>query len=347
MPYSTPSARAKYFAQLTGQPPQPRGLGARAQCFAQLTGQPPRPLASARTQAMAPGPNSPLQHLGKTRAFPGTVMGAKELVGQVLHLTNGQSCRITGLEVHLPDTAETFAGQKHYGASPDATRVAARPRPLPSRRAAPWQPPYSPPTAFINPAGPRPYHAPPLDLTPIGQPLDKLNTHWNGVGAVLEGHNLTYASKSKIVDAFYRGTQGVNRLAGHKLVPPSHVSSGTASVLRSITSSRLAKSSGKLMNKLEGVGIGLSIAKITYEVKTSSYDAHTFVDGGMVVVSIAGIGLTVLAAGTAPAWVPVAGAVILVYGLLDYAFDVGSSVDAAVGRDSRLKSMWQEHGMGR
>ena len=58
-----------------------------------------------------------------------------------------------------------------------------------------------------------------------------------------------------------------------------------------------------------------------------------------------GFDLTLFAAGTA--WVPVAGAVVLVYGLLDYGFDVGSSVDAAVGRDSRLKSMWQEHGMGR
>ena len=67
----------------------------------------------------------------------------------------------------------------------------------------------------------------------------------------------------------------------------------------------------------------------------------------MLAVTITGTIVPLFAAGTAPAWVPVAGTVILVYGLLDYAFDVGSSVDAAVGRDSRLKGMWQEHGMGR
>ena len=67
----------------------------------------------------------------------------------------------------------------------------------------------------------------------------------------------------------------------------------------------------------------------------------------MLAVTITGAIVPLFAAGTAPAWVPVAGAVILVYGLLDYGFDVGSSVDAAVGRDSQFRSTWEEFGMGR
>jgi hypothetical protein len=50
---------------------------------------------------------------------------------------------------------------------------------------------------------------------------------------------------------------------------------------------------------------------------------------------------------SAPVWVPVAGAVIMVYGVADYMFDVNGKIDQAIGRDSEYKQVWRELGMGR
>jgi hypothetical protein len=130
------------------------------------------------------------------------------------------------------------------------------------------------------------------------------------------------------------------------------VASGAAAVARTVTSSRVARFGTKVGGKVAGVGAVLSGGKIIYEGVTGTYNAHTFVDGGMLAVTLTGIGVTALAVAvaagvSAPVWVPVAGAVIMIYGIADYAFDVNGQLDQAVGRDSEYKQVWRDLGMGR
>ena len=281
--------------------------------------------------------------------MPTKIVGARDLLGQVLETTDGRKFRLTGLDVLLPTTADTQAIQKRYGVLPDATAVARRP--LPVRRPTPplpWNQPVGPPTAVINPTGPQPYRTPFDHKTYVGDPLDQVGKHWNGMGSVLEGHGLTYASKARIENTLYRSTQRVNRLAGRKLVPPSHVASGAAGVLRGMTNAKLAQFGSKFGGKIAGVGTVLSFGKVVYEYNTSTYNAHTFVDVGMLTITITGMLVTAgMAGATAPVWVPIAGAVILVYGIADYAFDLSGGVDQAIGRDSPFKGAWEKLNMGR
>jgi hypothetical protein len=81
------------------------------------------------------------------------------------------------------------------------------------------------------------------------------------------------------------------------------------------------------------VGNLLSAGNIAYEIKTDSWDAHTVIDGAL-------LG-TALLVGTV-AGAPVVAAVAIgcaIYGVLDYYFDVGDKVDAAIGRKG---SLWRK-----
>lgn len=333
------SSRAKHAASLSGQPPQARSTSARAQHGTAHSGQPTGPVASTRAKAVATGRNPALTTLGQKRVVPTKVLGAKDLVGQSIQTTDGRSYRITRLEVMLPETDQCYAMMKCYGAAADATRVDRRPGAMlykdhPRNQTPAW------PRAVIKPAEPK-YAPGPFDhKTYIGDPVDVAGKHWNGVGAILEGHALTHASKNKINNSFYRGTQRFNRIAGRRVVAPARVASGAATVARSITSSRLARFSGRFGGKIGGVGAALSGGKIIYEVSTDNWNAHTFIDSGMLAVTLYGMGVTavaVAAGATAPVWVPIAGAVIMVYGILDYAFDVNGKIDQAIGRESKKK----------
>ncbi|WP_022822332.1 hypothetical protein [Hymenobacter norwichensis] len=333
------SSRAKHAATLSGQPPQARGTSVRAQQGAARNGQPTGAVASARAKTLATGRNPALATMGQKRVVPTKVLGAKDLVGQRIQTMDGNSYRITRLEVVLPDTDQCYAIMKCYGAPADATRVDRRPGAMlykaqPRNQVPLW------PRAVVRPADPK-YAPGPFDhKTYIGDPIDVTGKHWNGVGALLEGHALTHASKNKINNSFYRGTQRFNRVVGRKVVAPARVASGAATVARGVTSSRLARFSSRFGGKIGGVGAALSASKIAYELSTDNYNAHTAIDGGMLVVTLVGIGVTAsaVAAGvTAPAWVPIAGAVIMVYGILDYAFDVNGKIDQAVGREDKKK----------
>jgi hypothetical protein len=258
------------------------------------------------------------------------------LLGLKLETTDGRRFRVTAVDVLLPNTAETYAATRSYGALPKAMARrrdsrALGPKPKPRPQPLPWQPPQT----ALTPFDPKTY---------IGDPIDQIGKHWNGVGSLLEGNGLIYASKQKIYNSFYRGTQRFNRAAGRKVLAPSKVARGVA---RNVTNARLARFGSKFGSKIGAVGMGLSAAKIGYEVKTNTYNMHTFVDGGMLLVAVGGITATVIAGGTAPVWVPIAGVGILVYGVLDYAFDLGGSLDDAVGRDSQFKGAWENLGMGR
>jgi hypothetical protein len=336
--------RAKAHQVISGRPAAPQANGTRAKAHQVISGHAPQQRPNGtRAKAAAVTRNPLFEHLGKPRTTPHRVLGAKDLLGQVLETADGRRFRVTAVDVLLPDTAETYAATRCYGALPDATAVARRPdlralRPQP-RQPLPWQQSQAAPTAYIRPQG-LPYAPPPFDhKTYIGDPIDQTGKHWNGVGSLLEGHGLMYASKQKIHNSFYRGTQRLNRVTGRKVLAPSKVASSTARVVRNVTNARLARFGSKFGCKIAGVGSALTFGKIVYEGTTGTWDAHTFVDGGMLAVTITGLLVTagaVAAGATAPVWVPIAGAVILVYGVLDYAFDLGGGLDKAIGRNSGL-----------
>lgn len=85
-----------------------------------------------------------------------------------------------------------------------------------------------------------------------------------------------------------------------------------------------AKKLGKAGKKLGPIGNVLSAGTIGYELYTDTWDAHTVVDGALLVVGIA--------AATFGAPAVVVG--IAVYGVLDYFFDISEGIDNTFGRDS-------------
>jgi hypothetical protein len=91
---------------------------------------------------------------------------------------------------------------------------------------------------------------------------------------------------------------------------------------------RLAKNTSKMVSSTKGTAIGvlLSSGVAVYEFKTDTWDAHTILNVGLVA------GTIVATIGGAP--LVLTG--IAVYGVLDYAFDIGGKIDKAVGRDSEL-----------
>jgi len=86
----------------------------------------------------------------------------------------------------------------------------------------------------------------------------------------------------------------------------------------------LARSAGKVVSKLGPAGTILSLGVIGYEVGTNTWDAHTIVNGSLII----GAGVaTVFAA-------PAVLTGIAIYGVSDYFFDIGGMVDNTIGRKS-------------
>ena len=86
----------------------------------------------------------------------------------------------------------------------------------------------------------------------------------------------------------------------------------------------LGKGVGKGASKIGTIGNFLQGAIIVYEVKTDQWDAHSVVNG---VLLVGGIFATAFAA-------PVVLIGIGVYGIADLVFDVGGKIDNIVGRNS-------------
>lgn len=85
-----------------------------------------------------------------------------------------------------------------------------------------------------------------------------------------------------------------------------------------------AEKFAKVGKKLGPIGNILTAGNIAYEVKTDTWDAHTVVDGTLLVVGIAAVSLGA----------PVVVIGIAIYGILDYAFDISEGLDKTFGRDS-------------
>ncbi len=63
-----------------------------------------------------------------------------------------------------------------------------------------------------------------------------------------------------------------------------------------------------------------------YEFATGTWDAHTFVNTGVLIIGITAASFSAIPIVTG----------IAIYGLLDLVFDVGGGIDSLIGRDSGL-----------
>lgn len=83
---------------------------------------------------------------------------------------------------------------------------------------------------------------------------------------------------------------------------------------------------GKFATKAGVAGSILTGGVILYEATTDNWDAHTFVNAGLLV---GGVAATVFGA-------PVVLTGIALYGIADYTFDLSGKIDATVGRNSNI-----------
>jgi hypothetical protein len=96
------------------------------------------------------------------------------------------------------------------------------------------------------------------------------------------------------------------------------------------------KGLSKSLEILGPVGDVLTFGNIVYEVKEDTWNAHTFVDGTLLVVGIVGAFLA------APEII----VGLAIYGILDFAFDFSGEIDENFGRESDLwkdKPIYQYH----
>ena len=330
------SNRAKCIAALTGRPPVPQSNSSRAKA---ISGHAPRQQPSgSRAKALAVGRNPLFEHLGKPRIFPGQVEGAREMMGQKVRLADGRVIRVMGLDVLVPDNEHTHAGAVSYGCAADARFMSQRLRPADRfAHAAPADA-----TAVAHPPHlwPRPPQAAPPPTPPLtrqqqaAQQFGGIEQNWNGVGSLLEGYGLINSSITPVNNSAFQVAQRVNRLAGKKVIIPSHLASRAAGVVRTVAPSSLASIARGLGRVAGPAGMGLTFANIVIEARNDKWDAHTLVNGTMLVVSAAG--LVFVSAAATPVFA-VAGTVIVIYGVADYAFDIGENIiDPAIGRKSGL-----------
>ena len=297
-----------------------------------------------RAKAAQVGRNPTFEHLGKTRNILRRVPGAKELIGQVIQLPDGRAIRVMGLDILVSANEHTYAGAVSYGCAADATFVNRRLKPVGKLSRVP----------SLAERLSRPTHAPtaiPADATAVARPYDlrdirpqppapvltrqqqaaqrvgAIEKNWNGVGSMLEGYGLVNKSITPVNNSAFRTAQRINRLVGKKVIVPSHLASRAAATVRAVAPARAASFVGKIGKVAGPVGLFLTAANIAVEInsleKGQSLKAHTYVNGAMLLVS--GAGLLLAGTAAAPVFV-VAGAVIAVYGILDFTFDIGEKV---------------------
>lgn len=284
------------------------------------------------------GRNPAFEHMGKTRSLLNRVVGAQELVGQVLCLPGGQNIRVLGLDVIIPDNEHTYAGAVSYGCAADSDfmnrrlRTAGRFNHVALADATAVARPHNPHN--LRPRPPQPFQPPLSRQQAAAQRFGSMEKNWNGTGSLLEGYGLINKSITPVNNSAFQVAQRVNRIAGRKVIVPSHLASRAAGAVRAVAPASLAQMVGKISKAAGPAGQLLTLANIAIEIKNGDVDAHTYVNGAMLLVSVAGLAFASTAA--APILVA-AGTVIAIYGVADFAFDIGEGIiDPAIGKKSGL-----------
>jgi hypothetical protein len=146
----------------------------------------------------------------------------------------------------------------------------------------------------------------------FGDILKGTEKHFNGglgtVGVAVQGYNNI--------------ANDVKRVYAYKLSKMTGIKSGK--IFQSAKG--FANSTGKLVSKLSPLGTALGVGVIGYEVGTDTWDAHTIVNGSLMV----GAGVATFFA--APAVLTG----IAIYGVGDYFLDFGGVIDNNLGRNSAV-----------
>lgn len=146
----------------------------------------------------------------------------------------------------------------------------------------------------------------------LGNALGFTEKHFNGglgtIGVSVQGYNNI--------------SNDIKRTYAFKLHKMTGVKSGQ--IFQGVKG--FVNGTGKLLSKLGPVGTGLGVGVISYEVGTNTWDAHTIVNGTLMV-------------GAGAASVFAAPAVltgIAIYGVGDYFFGFGDIIDNNIGRNSEV-----------
>jgi RHS repeat-associated protein len=159
-----------------------------------------------------------------------------------------------------------------------------------------------------------------------GYYLDYVSGHYNGIRDNLElgAIGLGTIKKSTWNKGLYEFNKAYKYYNDVDLLKPGKTSSKIVNGI---------KGAGKIARRLGPIGNMTAAGNIIYEVSTDQWDAHTVIEGTLVVGAAA-----VVSVAAAPIAVAVAVGV-LTYGALDYFFDIGGKVDATVGRNG---SLWRK-----
>jgi RHS repeat-associated protein len=157
----------------------------------------------------------------------------------------------------------------------------------------------------------------------FGYYFGAVESHYNGIkdNAELATTALGKIKRGDVVKNFYELNKAYKYYNDVNLLKPG---ASATKVMSGI------KAAGKIVKRLGPVGNLLSAGKIVYEVSTSQWDAHTVIDGTLLV------GTAVVATVAAAPVVAVVAVGAAIYGALDYFFDIGDKVDKSVGRKSGI-----------
>jgi RHS repeat-associated protein len=168
-----------------------------------------------------------------------------------------------------------------------------------------------------------------VTVTTSGDSNDKTQSSVSGFwGYFTEGEkhfNGSLGLTGAAISGYNKIPNNIKRQAAYKLSEKIGIKSG-----RIFQGTKGAvKGLGKFAGKLGPVGVIATVGVIGYEVGTDTWDAHTIVNGGLLIT--AGVA-TVFAA-------PAVLTGVAAYGVADYFFDIGGAIDSSIGRKSDI---WEE-----
>ena len=140
--------------------------------------------------------------------------------------------------------------------------------------------------------------------------------------SVYDNYSGAVSSAATILAGYASVANDTKRHYAHKLSKVTNLKSGK--IFQGTKA--FAKSAGKVVSKLGVVGNVASGGIIVYEGFSGEWDAHTIVNGSLLVATGAALyfGAPAVLTGVA------------VYGVVDYAFDISEEIDANFGRKSGL-----------
>jgi RHS repeat-associated protein len=153
--------------------------------------------------------------------------------------------------------------------------------------------------------------------------VSDVNNHYNGVNDILfglgltQGRNLYNNNYNSIKQSYYEAYK-----RNKNVLPKPTIANKKFKAIKKYLAPEKFSGSSKLIRRAGILGIGLTGLKIYNDVSSDGMiSTSSLVDGGLI---IAGLAATVLFTSAAP----IIGTGIIIYGAVDYIFDIGDKLDA-------------------